>query len=81
MYNRRLAARVPCLRAPVTSTLGVEVPCAGSASLNEHLAAIEAFVEKGQFELALNRLAAASHKTTPRAKFWDSLSKAAGSLV
>lgn len=52
----------------------------GSALVIEHLAVVEGFIEKGQFELALNCLAEAGHKTTPRAKFWDSLSKAAGDL-
>jgi hypothetical protein len=37
-------------------------------------------MEKSQFELALNCLAEVGYKTKPRAKFWNSLSKAAGEL-
>lgn len=52
----------------------------GSAPLGGVLAAAESFMEKGQFELALDALAEAGHTATPRAKFWNSLSKAAGEL-
>ena len=52
----------------------------GSTPLNEELAAVESFIAKGQFKLALNALAEAGHQTTPNAKFWHSLSNAAREL-
>lgn len=52
----------------------------GPTPLHEELAAVEAFIAKNQFKLALNALAEAGHRTTPNAKFWHSLSNAAREL-
>ena len=58
----------------------LEITDSTSPPVIEHLAAIEGYIEKGQFKLALNSLAEAGRKAAPRAKFWDSLSGAAGKL-
>ena len=52
----------------------------GPTPLNEKFAAVESFIAKDQFKLALNALAEAGHQTTPNAKFWHSLSNAAREL-
>ena len=48
----------------------------GAASLKELLVAAQGFIEKGQFESALNSLAEAGHKVTASAKFWDKIGRA-----
>lgn len=52
----------------------------GPTPLNEKLAAVESFIAKGQFKLALSTLAEAGHQTKPNAKFWHSLANAAREL-
>jgi hypothetical protein len=52
----------------------------GHTPSREELAAVESLLAKGQFKLALNALAEVGKQTTPRAKFWHSLSNAAREL-
>jgi hypothetical protein len=58
-------------------TLLAQADGSDSHTLRDALVAAERFMANTQFELALDVLAEAGRTTSPRAKFWDSLSKAA----